>query len=351
MKNRLSSVLEQPPKQTRPEDSAVASNLGRGGGAFVLFCARQTQYFLTNNSMQMAAAIAFYSFFSLFPLSILIILTFDFFVNETALQAIELQRALGTFIPVSQETIADAVRRSVDSADITGPLALIGLGWASTAVFATLRKGINTAWNVRTPRPFLRERIIDLSFTAGAGLVFTGLLISNTAIRAFVQTNDPSKVSGLLAGPAYLAVATWLMSFFALVILYRFLPNTKVEVRSVLFGALVASLAFEIAKGAFFYYTRARADVSQIYGEFTSIAVLLGWLYVSAVIILIGGLIASIYARLVEHRVVAPMDIWTFGIAPGMFKVCKHLMKRSWLPKQPKKIPAARSKTEGGSSA
>ena len=52
-----------------------------------------------------------------------------------------------------------------------------------------------------------------------------------------------------------------------------------------LFGALVASLAFEIAKGLFFYYTRARADVTQVYGEFTSVAVLLGWLYISAAIV------------------------------------------------------------------
>ena len=302
--------------------------------------------------MQMAAAIAFYSFFSLFPLSILIILTFDFFVNETALQQIELQRALGTFIPVSQETIADAVRRSVDSADVSGPLALLGLAWASTAVFATLRKGINTAWNVRTPRTFLRERIIDLSFTAGAGIVFTGLLISNTAIRAFAETNDPNQISGLLAGPAYHAFATWLMSFLAFAVLYRFLPNARVELKNVLFGALIASLAFEFAKGAFFYYTRARADVSQIYGEFTSVAVLMGWLYVSAAIILIGGLIASIYTRLVEHRVVSHLDIWSLGIAPGVMKLRQRLKAGSSLRKpQGRPNSPARGGAEDSSQA
>ena len=333
MKNRLTSLLAQPPKEARPE---VTSDLGTGGRAFVLFCARQTQYFLTNNSMQMAAAIAFYSFFSLFPLSILIILAFDFFVNETALQQVELQRALGTFIPVSQETIADAVRRAVASADITAPLAILGLAWASTAVFATLRKGINTAWDVRTPRPFLRERVIDLSFTVGAGLLFTSLLISNTVIRAFAETNNPAEISGLLAGPAYLAVSTWLVSFLALVTLYRFLPNTHVQVKNVLFGALIASLAFEIAKGSFFYYTRARADVTPVYGEFTSVAVLLGWLYLSAAIVLIGGLIASIHTRLVEQGVVSQLDIWTLGLAPALAKVRRRIgtesrtLRRLW---------------------
>lgn len=333
MKNRLASLLEQPPKELRPE---VETDLGAGGRAFVLFCARQTQYFLTNNSMQMAAAIAFYSFFSLFPLSILIILAFDFFVNETALQQVELQRALGTFIPVSQETIADAVRRAVESADITAPLAIVGLAWASTAVFATLRKGINTAWDVRTPRSFLRERVIDLSFTIGAGMVFTGLLLSNTIIRAFAETNNPAEISGLLAGPAYLAVSTWVLTFFALITLYRFLPNTHVQIKNVLFGALIASLAFEIAKGSFFYYTRARADVTQVYGEFTSVAVLLGWLYLSAAIVLIGGLIASIHTRLVEQGIVTQLDIWTLGVAPAAAKLRRRIgigarpLRRLW---------------------
>ena len=89
---------------------------------------------------------------------------------------------------------------------------------------------------MRIPRPFLRERVIDLSFTVGAGLLFTSLLISNTVIRAFAETNNPAEISGLLAGPAYLAVSTWLVSFLALVTLYRFLPNTHVQVKNVLFG-------------------------------------------------------------------------------------------------------------------
>ena len=175
-----------------------------------------------------------------------------------------------------------------------------------------------------------------MSFTVGAGLLFTSLLISNTVIRAFAETNNPAEISGLLAGPAYLAVSTWLVSFLALVTLYRFLPNTHVQVKNVLFGALIASLAFEIAKGSFFYYTRDRADVTPVYGEFTSVAVLLGWLYLSAAIVLIGGLIASIHTRLVEQGVVSQLDIWTLGLAPALAKVRRRFgteartLRRLW---------------------
>ena len=61
---------------------------GRGGKAFVIFCAQATQNFLTNNSMQMAAAIAFYSFFSLFPLAFLTLLAFDLFDRRAVAHAL-----------------------------------------------------------------------------------------------------------------------------------------------------------------------------------------------------------------------------------------------------------------------
>ena len=86
----------------------------------------------------------------------------------------------------------------------------------------------------------------------------------------------------------------------------------------------------------FFYYTRARADVTQVYGEFTSVAVLLGWLYISAAIVLIGGLIASIHTRLVEQGIVTQLDIWTLGAAPALANVSRRVgtqtrpLRRLW---------------------
>lgn len=290
---------------------------GRGGKAFVIFCAQATQNFLTNNSMQMAAAIAFYSFFSLFPLAFLTLLAFDLFVGNAAGQEEQVNRIISTFIPVSQ----DVVNRSIDSAagsrQTIGPLALIGLIWASTAVFATLRKGINTAWNVWIPRPFLKERVIDLTLTTMAGLLFMGLVIAMTVVRTYVETDDLSSSPGLLTSPVWLTASSFGVTFFAFMLLYRFLPNRPVHLSDVVFGALIGAVAFELAKGAFFAYTQGREEVTQIYGSLTSVAVLLGWLYVSGAIILIGALIASIYTQLLQRKIVTATDIWTFGAAPG----------------------------------
>ena len=270
--------------------------------------------------MQMAAAVAFYSFFSLFPLALLIILAFDFFVPvSTPLQEENFAKAFGTFIPVSQGDIATTLDRAASNKEATGPLALIVLVWASTAVFATLRKGINTAWNVRTPRPWLKERVIDLTATAVAGLLFLLLLLATTVIRSFAEGSTSE--AGLFSGPAWFTVTSLLITFFVLTLVYRFLPNTTVHLKNVLFGAFVAAIAFEVAKAAFFAYTQTRADVNQVYGSLTTVAVLLGWLYTSAAIVLIGSLTAAIYTRLTEEKIVSHWDLWSFGILPGLRKL------------------------------
>ncbi|MBM4405640.1 MAG: YihY/virulence factor BrkB family protein [Chloroflexi bacterium] len=314
-------VWEQPVAVVNP----LAAGLGTGGKAFVVFCARATQQFLTNNSMQMAAAVAFYSFFSIFPLSILIILSFDLFVNQTAVQNANLVRALATFIPVSQDVIADAVRTAADSKAVAAPPAIVGLVWGSTGVFATLRKGINTAWNIRSPRAWVKERIIDLSITFGAGMLFLGLLLTTTVVRSFAET-DVEDV-GFFTGPPWLFFLSVLLLWVSFVVIYYFLPNRKVRLKETLFGGLIAAVSFEIALGAFFYYTRSRLNTSPIYGSFTSVAVLLGWLYVAAAIMLIGALICSIYADLVRLRIVSETAIWTFGIWPGI-KHARRWMRR-----------------------
>lgn len=311
---------------SRPTTDGAGDGAGRpeapvGGKFFVIFCARAVRQFLTNNSMQMAAAVAFYSFFSLFPLSLLIILGFNLFVSHTPIRDEQLTRVLGTFIPVSQDVLARTINSVASSWRATGPLAFLGLTWAATGVFATLRKGINTAWNIRTPRPFWSERIIDLSLTAGAGLIFSLLLISTSLIHLFAD--EPR---GLFGGPLWQSGVSLAVTLGAFSFIYWFLPNRTVPFRNVLFGAVIAAAAFEIAKGFFFLYIRERAAVDQVYGAFTSVAVLLGWLYVSAAIVLIGALIAAIYNRLIDLKTVSHSDVWSFGLLPGARRLRRLLL-------------------------
>ena len=309
--------LAPPATPDTETDGAGPTSVEKGFKPFAAYCANAVQEYLTHNSMQMAAAIAFYSLFSLFPLSLLIIVGYDIFRPEGTVRDEQLTRVIGTFIPVSQDIVAQTVSRGARNLAV-GPVAFIGLIWASTAVFATLRKGINATWGIWLPRPFLKERIMDLSLTAGAGLLFMLLLYSTSVIRGFDEQ------VGFFGGPVWQAGLSLGITFFAFAFVFWFLPNRSVRFRDVLFGAAIAAIAFEIAKGFFFYYTQQRADLEQVYGSLSSVMLLLGWLYISAALVLIGSLIGAIYTGLIQTGLVTHADVWSLGLLAGARRLRKR---------------------------
>ena len=61
-------------------------------------------------------------------------------------------------IPVSSDFIGETVSSVFRARVVTGIVSILGLLWAATVVFGAIRKGINAAWGITKPRPFLKER-------------------------------------------------------------------------------------------------------------------------------------------------------------------------------------------------
>ena len=138
--------------------------------------------FLTFNVPHMAASIAFWGLFSMFPMVLaVIIITGDFLSYDAFIERI------GNAIPVSRDFITDTLINISNDWPYTGTVAVIGLVWASLAVFAATRKGINAAWAIFRPRSFMRERVIDFSLMLGSWLIFT-LSLSITPIIEFSRS-------------------------------------------------------------------------------------------------------------------------------------------------------------------
>ena len=123
---------------------------------FVLFCTDAVNDFLNKNCPYVAAAIAFYSLFSFFPLVLAIISIYGFVLGPQA-EGSKLAQDIAEVVPVSTEFVSTTVRGVVSARTITGIASVIALLWASSAAFAAMRKGINAAWGITRTRPFLRE--------------------------------------------------------------------------------------------------------------------------------------------------------------------------------------------------
>ena len=76
------------------------------------------------------------------------------------------------------------------------------------------------------------------------------------------------------------------MSF---ILLYSLAPNTRVAFVPALAGAAIATVLFEIAKSGFSWYVTSFDSFEVIYGAFGVIPIFLIWIYISWLVILVGG--------------------------------------------------------------
>jgi membrane protein len=263
---------------------------------FILFCADAVNDFLGKNCPYVAGAIAFYTLFSLFPLVLAIISVWGFFIDPQ-IEESEMARDIAEVIPVSTDFIGETVQGVASARAITGVASVLGLLWASSAAFGAIRKGINNAWGIRRPRPFLEERLIDFGLVLGAGLLMVILLFVTPILSSIQET------AGYLAPDFDIdfifrlvsMVVSPVLSFTTFLVLYRFIPNTEVRIRDVWLGALVASMAFDGAKWGFLFYIRTFPVYNVVYGSVGAVMALLTWVYVSAIILLFGALATSRY--------------------------------------------------------
>ena len=214
-------------------------------------------------------------------------------------------REIASAVPVSGDFIGRTLEGVVSTRALTGAASIIGLIWAASSTFSAIRKGINNAWGITRTRPFLRERLIDFSLVFGAGILILVVLFV-TPIFAFLRqiTGALTPEATVVASDIFWGLAaqflTPLLSYCSFLLLYRFLPNTRVTLSEVWLVALLAALAFEGAKWGFVWYVTTFSLHNLVYGAVGTIIALLTWVYVSSIILLFGALVSARYVAYVR---------------------------------------------------
>ena len=260
--------------------------------------------FLGKNGPYMSAAIAYYAFFALFPLSLALIAVFSLVLGIEGFEE-QLIEGLRIQIPVLAEADDEFLGNFFESISrgraVGSVVAIVGLFWVSQQVFSAIRKSINVIWGIEKTRPFFTERLMDIALMFGAAtLLFasvfiTGLLTFFQELSAILLPDAPISDPALWRQSAVLVPL--LLTFSVFLTLYWWLPNTKLRFRDVWPTALAGAAAFEISKVIFIFYLRNVSGVaSSIYGGLSTIIVLMIFVYVSSIILLAGAMLTSRYA-------------------------------------------------------
>jgi membrane protein len=267
--------------------------------------------FSDDECTSMAAALSYYTVFSLPPLLLLIIM-----IAGAVMDPQDVREALhGQLGALLGQAGGDEIRTIMEKAQetktpdsgrpVAAVLGVATLVLGATGVFGQLQTALNKAWEVK-PDPeqggvksFLMKRI----FSFGMVLAIAFLLLVSLALTAMI-----SAVGGMLGrmmpgvGEVLLHVLNFVVSFGVITLLFaamfKIVPDAQVAWKDVWVGSVVTSVLFMIGKSAIGFYL-GRSNPGEVYGAAGSLAILLVWIYYASMIVFFGAEFTQTWA---EHR-------------------------------------------------
>lgn len=251
-----------------------------------------------------SAALAYYTIFSIAPMLIVIISLCDIFLGREAIEG-NIYKQINSFVGNDaaleiQQIIQNAtVSRDFTWASIIGIVALI---FSATSVFAEIQSSINLIWRLKAkPRKgwlkILVNRLLSFSMVVTLGFILLVSLVVNAVLNAIVD-----HLVQMFPGIAvYAALAinillTFFTTSFLFAIIFKVLPDAKIQWRDVRVGAFTTAALFMLGKFLISYYL-GKSHITGYYGAAGSLVIILLWVYYSAIILYFGAAYTKVYAQ------------------------------------------------------
>jgi membrane protein len=254
------------------------------------------------NAPRLGAALAFYTMISVAPLLVVSV--------GVAALAFGRQAASGQIVWQIQDLVGPeggkAIQSMLASAGKPGrgiaatAIGFLMLLFGASGVFGELRDSLNTLWGVRPAvgsglMGMIRYRFFSFALVMGIGfLLMVSLLFSAVIALVGKFLADVLPVPEVVLHLANLALS-WVAVTALFALLYKVVPDVKIEWRDVWIGAAVTSFLFSVGKFLIGLYL-GKASVGSAYGAAGSLVVFLVWVYYSAQIFFLGAEFTHVFA-------------------------------------------------------
>jgi len=253
--------------------------------------------FSNNNAFRHAAALSYYTIFSLPPLLLIVITSASAVYGGEALTG----QIYGQIKGLVGAEAAAFLQESIAKFTLqqkTGLATAVGLGaliFAATTFFVTLQESINDIWNLKVKTTgigvgqYLRQRVLSFGLILSVAL----LLLTSFVISAFlgIFTGYLQRLLpdiGLIAIRLVDITLSLVVTTVLFGMIYRFLPDAIIRWRDVGIGAFITAVLFIVGKYLISFYI-SKADPGSAFGAAGSAIVLLVWIYYSSLIIFFGA--------------------------------------------------------------
>ncbi|MFP4199928.1 MAG: YihY/virulence factor BrkB family protein [Bacillota bacterium] len=242
-----------------------------------------------------AAAISYYAVFSLFPL-LLVTVSVIGYILPTSPFLDHLESLIHLYVPGSAEFLVENLQNLIESRGRVGLVGVATLLWVSSAVFAVMTRSLNVIWNCEEKGHVLRTRIVGVGsvlFFGFLGLlslaIVAGLRIVRTYEASIAEEFGVVPISDTFLWswiPLLISLAMIFVIFAGIFMVFPACRNRFLEVAP---GAALGALAFEVSKNVFVSYMGNTPPQQILHGSLTTMVVLMLWIYISALIFLLGA--------------------------------------------------------------
>ena len=262
-----------------------------------------------DKASRIAAALAYYTVFSISPLLVIAIaIAGAFFGEETAQEQITEQ--------LTELVGSDAIKpillalNNISQPKVRGLASLVSIAvliLGASGIFAQLQDALNTVWKVKPQPgqgilPFLRKRLSSFLMVLAIGfLLILSLILSTvvTTVKKYQLEFLPG--SQILWENLDFIVSLGLMTFlFSL--MFKYVPDVKITWKDVFVGSIITALLFIFGKFLLGMYI-SKGSLGSAYGAAGSLIVFLAWVYYSAQIILLGAEFTHVYSRMYGSKI------------------------------------------------
>lgn len=261
----------------------------------------------------LAAAVAYYAFVSLVPLLLLAVAVGSYVGGEPVARSV-VQEVSGFLTPTGQDLIVEALTDAEGrvEASLVGILLLL---WSGLKAFRALDRAFSRVYGVRTVDSLVAQLSDAVLVLGTLGLAAVAVVVLGAAVPSLAWVPYST-----LLGQVALVVALP----GAFLPLYVLIPDVDVSVREGLPGAVFAGLTWTVLTVGFQVYATAGAGVS-VYGLLGAALLLVTWLYLAAIVIMVGAVLNAVLAGRVDGDDDREEDVPTPESAPDITEVARDV--------------------------
>ena len=256
-----------------------------------VFVRTMIQHYFDYQVSRTAAQLAYSLLFMIFPL----ILFLNALLGVLNVNLDDIVRATAQVIPTEVASLIESYLAYLSGMSTPGHLftGLVLSVYSLFRVVNVLLYALNTVYEVKNTRHWLRHAVLSFLFAAALLLSFVVilvvLLLGQDTLDALSRIwHIPDPVRQVWLWMRFVLLAAWLFSL--LTALYVVAPNRKLRPRQAMPGAFFAMFAWVAVSYGFSYYIDHFSRYSLLYGSIGAVIITMLWLYVTGVILQLGGL-------------------------------------------------------------